>query len=202
MSEGNGGIKGASMYFSKKASLFLCVAAFSCAFLGPVSSAQANKKYKQLNEEIVSDFIIQTTEITKSDRNIQVIKNYLKRHLDDDARFKSSMTYNIPGFPPKQSALALDKDDYISSIEESKDSLGDYSSAVQIDEIKISTDKRTATVFTTGAEEGVIEVPNGSTTERIPINGFSKCMQIVRLSKKDIPQLYSANCETVMNFSQ
>lgn len=190
------------MVFSKKASLFLCVTAFSCAFLAPVNSAQANKKHKQLTEEIVSNFIVHTTEITKSDRKINVIKSYLDRHLDDDARFKSSMTYNIPGFPPKQSTLALDKDDYINSIEESKESLGDYSSAVQVDEIKISTDKRTATVFTTGAEEGVIEVPNGGTTERIPINGFSKCMQIVRLSKKNILQLYSANCETVMNFSQ
>ncbi|MFP4313852.1 MAG: hypothetical protein ACLFR0_05950, partial [Alphaproteobacteria bacterium] len=98
--------------------------------------------------------------------------------------------------PPQANSMALDKEDFIESINAGSKTLENYDNSVSILEIKISSDKRKATVFTQGRETGTMNAEG----EAIPVEGNSKCHQIISLSEKGIIQIYTANCETVISF--
>ena len=166
--------------------------------------AQA-KRYKELTRDNVEDFIRLASDMTtgKTGDDTKTITRYFKKHLTKDARFKSTMKFVLPGFPPKESALALDKDDFIQNVIDGKKAFEDHQSEITITNIKIVSNGRQALVQTEGRETGLVAVPIGDTgtVERVPIEGFTQCKQIIRLSKKGVIQMYNAVCDTLIEFT-
>ncbi len=187
--------------FDKAFAFVFSIVFFSGVFVMPAYA----QKYKTLDEQAVTRFIEKTTKIiTGSADSVspdQAIR-YLERHLHDDARFKSVMTYQIPGFPTQESAMRVDKREFIESIDEGAQALTKYQTEVQIKDVQISSDKRKATVQTVNREIGAMAISNGfGEPEEVPITGTSQCSQILMLNKKGDIQMYNANCETLIEFS-
>ena len=191
-----------SFHFQKLLLLFI---GLSFVFASSYADAQMRKnRYKRLTEDNVREFIQDTTAIT-SVQNVQVdaksAHRYLDRHIDPDARFKTSITYVMPGMPEQEKSLSLDKDDYIEQVKQGAGSVDHYHSDIRVENVDISDDKERASVNTISSESGVMQVPRGDgTTEGVPIEGTSECFQVLKISKKGYIQMYSANCKTVMQF--
>ncbi len=164
--------------------------------------AQAQKA-KELNEKNIEQFIEKTSEIAagKSLENIEKVQAFLNRHLHEDARFKSIMQFDIPGFPTQETSLTLNKSDFINNIGQGAHTMSDYENTVRIRSIKISSDKRKATVQTIGEESGMMDMVAGTDDiQQVPVEGTSSCQQIITLSQKGYIQMYQANCETRIRF--
>ena len=170
------------------------------------SDAEARIKVKKLDANIIKAFIQKTSDIT-SGQDLQMsqsqIQAFLKRHLHKDSRFKSSIQYDIPGFPAQANSIALNKEQFMKNIAEGSQTLEEYYNEVEILDIQISSDKRKATVKTIGTETGVMIIsPDGASEQRIPIEGHSTCNQIITISKRHVVQMYNANCETKISFKE
>ena len=167
--------------------------------------AQAvSKKLKSLTTDNVSAFIEDTSILTSNqniDRDDAKIAAYLDRHINKQARFRTSITYILPGLPDQEKVLALKKEDYIEHVKKGADSVEHYHSEIDIGDIKISKNKKTASVTTVTTESGIMQVPgdNGE-MEEVSLDGTSECFQVLRLGKKGYIEMYSANCTTVMQF--
>jgi hypothetical protein len=72
----------------------------------------------------------------------------------------------------------------------------DYNNTIKIENILISDDGTKATVRTKSKETGTMKV---SETQEIPIEGVSKCNQILVLEKNTI-KMFSAQCVTDVEF--
>jgi len=154
-----------------------------------------------LTESEITQFIEKTTDVINGharDMSSDDIERYLKKHLHKDARFSSGVKYKIPGFPDQSASVVLMKQDFIRNVQQGSQALDDYETDVSIDQIKISKDGSKATVRTTGYESGSMNVQGAGI---IPVEGTSKCLQILMLTKNTI-QMYSANCETNIQFKQ
>ena len=180
----------------------LCIAIMEIA----VQPAEAQQRVSKLTERAVEKFIRKTTNITKGrsgELDPAAIEKYLKNHLHKDAHFKTTMTYNIPGFPSQESSISLNKEDFINSVQEGAGSVQSYDNEIQIDSIKISNDQRVATIKTTSSETGTIQIGDGTGgAQDIPMIGISKCTQILKLSKKRVIQMHNAICKTEIQFDQ
>ena len=170
-----------------------------------IAHAQNKKEsYKKLTDENVREFIQYTTDIT-TDKNVTLSQSetsqYLDFHIAPKARFKTSITYVVPGMPEQEKSLLLNKEDYINQVAQGAQSVEHYYTETEIESIDISKDKESAGVTTVSNESGVMLMPNpeGESTD-VPIEGTSKCFQVLRLSKKGYIQMYSANCKTRMEF--
>ena len=178
--------------------LISCVAVTGVAAL----PARAEDHIKTLTEDNITAFIEKTTSITtgNSDMTSDEAIEYLDRHIEKRARFKSTMKYNVPGFPAQEMAMNLEKQDFIDSVKKGTESVADYESAIQIDNIEISSKGDKATVSTTSTETGMMPMSmDGTTTQTVPIDGSSSCTQILTL-EDGVIQMYGANCVTVVNF--
>jgi len=156
-------------------------------------------KTKSLSEEDVKAFIEETVDITsgkRKDISDFDLEDYLETHLDEESYFKSTMRYIMPGHPPQESELKLNKEDYISSIKGGSQALSEHKTKVRVKDIKISKSKRSATVTTETREKGEMPIEG----QMVPINGVSSCKQIIRLSDDDVIQMYNALCETEIEF--
>jgi len=163
-----------------------------------------NNKLKKLTMDNVSAFIEDTSVLTSNqniDRDDAKIEAYLDKHIDKKARFRTSIRYMMPNLPAQEKVLTLKKEDYIGQVKQGADSVDHYHSEIEIGDIKISKNKKTASVNTVMTESGIMQVPgeNGDTQE-IPIDGRSECFQVLKLAKKGHIQMYSANCNTIMQF--
>lgn len=185
--------------------LFILGGLTAFALLVSVSDVMArSKKLQNLTKDTVTAFIEDTSAMTSNeniDRDDAEITTYLTQHIDDKARFKTSITYAIPGMPPQTKALALKKTDYIQQVKKGADAVEHYHSEITVDSVKISKNKKKASVKTTSIESGVMQVPDETgNVKEVPIEGKSKCFQILKLSKQGYIQMYSANCKTTMRF--
>lgn len=163
--------------------------------------AMAQHTHNTLNTENVTAFIEETTKLTGGnlgDRNMDQAIDYLDRHLHEDSRFRSEMVYVIPGHPDQESALSLDKDEFMDSLKDGAEALDSFESDIEIVDIKLSSDKRKATVFTITTESGVMSVGG----EQVPVDGYSDCRQILMLNSNDVLQMFNAKCETEIRFRQ
>ncbi len=180
-----------------------------CALIlaSAVPSASAAHKTKKLTDANITAFIEEMSSMSSGhslSHSSEQIKDFLNAHLHPNARFKSIMQYNVPGQPPQQSALALDKAKFMENIQAGAQAMEDYESNVEITQINISKDGRKATLNTQSQESGMMSVDDqsGSGVEKASVVGASLCVQIVMLSKQDIIQLYNANCNTSISFQQ
>ena len=98
--------------------------------------------------------------------------------------------------------MSFDKGDYIEHVEKGADSVDHYHSEIKIDKIKISKDRKSASVSSIMHETGTMEVPQmpGQRPEPVEIDGLSECFQVLELSKRGVIQMFSANCNTKMRF--
>jgi DNA-binding transcriptional MerR regulator len=161
------------------------------------------QKVRALSEQNVTDFINQTTDITsgrQTGMSMDEIKQYLDKHLEKKSRFRSTIRYNVPGYPSQQGAISLQKEDFIDSVEKGAKTMQNYDTTVEIKSIQISRDKTKATVQTVSTEKGTMPMPaeNGQ-TEDVPMEGSSTCNQVIMLSDGVI-QMYSAQCVTDISF--
>ena len=163
----------------------------------------AEELLKKMTQENVTAFIQEATEITagkREDMTPEQIAEFLDRHLEKKAHFKSLIKYNIPGYPPQDTTMSLDKKEYIEGIAKGKETLEGYESEILIKSVKILKNGTEAMVQTNGYEAGIMPMPvEGGTTKNVPMEGNSICSQILVLND-GIIQMYGANCETVVNF--
>lgn len=165
-------------------------------------SAQA----KTLSEQSIKSFIEKTTRLTSgsidNDATPDDVIDYLDKHIEDEARFKTLMRFDIPGHPPQESAMKMDKGEFIEKIKNGTRDIDDYESSIEILNINMSRDKRTATVQTRNDETAMVPIQNGEGgVETIPMDGTSLCTQIIRMSKRDVIQMYNASCVTDIMFT-
>lgn len=189
---------------SIRTSFCLSFVALTVAFAPHFALAGNYASVNTLNEDIVKDFVNETTQMSSGavdGMGLDEIRTYLDDHIYQNARFKSSMKFVIPGYPPQENTLSLDKDDYIKSIEQGADKISSYQADVEITSVKLSRDKRTATVVTVAKESGMMDIPADDGNESVPVAGTSRCNQIIILSKNNVIQMHSAQCTTTVTFS-
>lgn len=75
-------------------------------------SALAAYETKRLSQKAVRDFLQDMSERSAGQGDQAGIQQFLNRHLHEHARFKSMITYNMPGHPPQQSQMKLDKEGF------------------------------------------------------------------------------------------
>ncbi|MFN3700022.1 MAG: hypothetical protein ACK4VI_00705 [Alphaproteobacteria bacterium] len=170
----------------------------------PAKAEATEHKAKRLNDANIRAFVTELTQMT-SGNNLNTsaasISKFLDIHLHPRARFVSNLEYVIPGHPKQSKAMSLDKSQFIENVQAGSQALDSYENKVEIKSIKISRDRRNATIETRGKEKGVMNVSaDGLSNERVPVDGYSDCTQIIMLDSKDILQIYNANCKTVINF--
>ena len=191
------------MRFKRIFTIFGFLAGFCVLALTPVE-ALALVRVKALSTVNVTQFIKKTSKITSgqaTNMTPEKMQKYLEAHLDKNARFKSTMKYNMPNMPTQESALSLNKKKFIASISEGQKSIDDYVVEIEILSIDISEDGRNAIVQTQSTETGTMPIsPPGMATKDVPIEGSSVCNQVIGLSKKNVIQMVSAQCETTINF--
>jgi hypothetical protein len=163
-----------------------------------------SERLNRLSEAKVTAFIEDTAILTSQqnlERNDADIISYLNKHIDKKARFKTNITYMMPGLPAQTKTLSLKKRDYIDQVLKGAQDVEHYNSEVQVDKVSIASNKKTASVNTTTIESGIMQIrgPDGVSQE-VPIEGVSECFQILKLGKNGYIQMYSANCTTKMRF--
>lgn len=176
----------------------LCLFLWGMFLICPVL---AQETVTQLTDENVRAFIASTTDITnKKAQNLggDEAKAYFEAHLHPSAHFQSKLTYEIPGYPDKEAEIALDKSEFIDSMAGGSEAVEKYSSKVDVKEVKIATNGKSATVSTESNEEGLMDVEG----QQVPIVGRSKCAQILMLSEEGIIQMFNANCKTEIAFKE
>ncbi len=179
-----------------------------CAFLLGNGSpfAYAAGKIKVLSEDNITEFIEKTAALTSGqtlEMSLSDIIAYFEDHLDEDSRFKSTMQFNVPGYPAQKTALSLDKEEFIENVQKGAQSVESYENNVTIKKIRISKDKTKATVETVGVEQGMMEIADESGQSQIvPIEGTSTCSQIIKLSDEGVIQMYNAKCDTNVSFKE
>lgn len=171
------------------------------AILLLLAGPSAAQTVSNLTEDNVKAFIARTSDVTNNKAeglDGPGIQTYLQTHLHESARFKSKMTYEIPGYPAKETELALDKDEFMDTVAAGAEAVAKYSNEITVKEVKIASSGKSATVKTESTEEGLMAVE----AEQVPILGQSTCDQIIMLSDEGIIQMFNANCTTVIRFKE
>jgi hypothetical protein len=171
------------------------IALFSALFGLPQPAFALDK----LTEQNITEFIEKTSDIiagNAGDMTPEDIRAYLDKHLDERAFFSSSISYAMPGMPPQETGMSLEKEEFIASLEQGKQALSDYSNKVSIKNIAVSSDGTKATVETIGNESGTMIIEDVA----VPVEGKSSCLQILMLGDDGVIKMYSANCTTTVRF--
>lgn len=180
---------------------FIKITAFGLIFLFSTSFTTTAQAEGRLTDEIIRNFIQETTDITASQDHgfdSEYIREYLERHLHKQSRFKSTVKYSIPGHDAQKNSLSLNKEDYIDSVLKAPKTLGEYDQEVEILNIRIAKDGGNATVTTKSKESGSLNV---SADQQVPMEGISTCNQIIVMDKSNVIQMYSAQCTTEVEFT-
>lgn len=164
------------------------------------------QKIRELTVENIKEFITKTTQIIAGharDMPDDAMMQYLDQHIHPDARFKTIMKYNIPGYPSHEVAVSFNKSEFIDGIKRSETSLSDYDNEIQILDIKLSGNQKVATVKSRNSESAIMQVAgeDNEGQEKVPVSGHSTCTQILAIDKGFI-QMYHASCMTDIEFIQ
>ncbi len=125
------------------------------------------------------------------------VEKFFDDHVARKAMFKSTIMYDIPGYPPQMRNVALNKTDYIKNILDGRRTMKDFSSSVTLKKADIKGD--TATVKTDGTESG--SAPMEGAENLVPFEGRSSCNQIIKDDGGTVV-LVSAACETIITFKE
>ena len=89
----------------------------------------AQGKAKALNKANITAFINKTTKLTSGrtdDLSSDKVIAYLEDHLHKNARFKTTMRYEVPGFDTQENEMSFDKDEFIINVRQGATSVSDY----------------------------------------------------------------------------
>lgn len=163
----------------------------------------AAKKLRKLDEGSIKEFISTTNRVTSGRanfRNPKQVESYLERHINENARFVSTMKYIIPGFPPQENAMSLGKEDFMDSVSKGAEDVGNYENQIEVLSIDLSRDQTKATVKTRSVEKGKMAV--GEEGQQVDIIGQSDCTQLIGLSDRGYIQMNHAACTTEIQFQE
>ena len=142
---------------------YIFFATFLCFAIKPTP---AYAQDKALTESNVKNFITKTTKLAAGHSDglsSEKIIKYLEKHLHKNARFKTTMRYAIPGFDAQENEMSFDKSEFIDNVRNSAGTVEDYENDIDIITIKISKDKRSATVETRSNEAATLPVNDEDT---------------------------------------
>jgi len=182
----------------------LAVFSFISASCSPALAG--NDNVRKLTDDTIKAFIQDTSHMTKPRGEFlspDAIRAYLDTHLSEDARFVSTITYNLPNMPPQTTSISLDKAKFIETVNQGTESIEGYDNTVKITDIEINWWGNQAHVKTENIETGFMPIPteNGGTGESMPIKGHSFCAQTLALNDGVI-QIGNAICKTELTFSE
>jgi len=69
------------------------------------------------------------------------------------------MTYDIPGFPPQEKKMSLNREEFIENVIAGRQAIKDYTSSVALKNSDVSGDSKRATIKTEGRESGGHDSP-------------------------------------------
>jgi len=180
---------------------FLFVYLLALALIAP-SGAWAKDKHSKLTQFNIKDFIEETSAITTGSKSVN-IAGYLQQHVSSNARFKSEVTFQIPGYDEQTQQLSLNKQEFIAHSLQAAETLQDYNVDVSIRKTSIDKDGERATVYTITEEYGTMPMPQqDGRIAFVPVEGETSCMQILTLTRKGLIQMHRATCETTIAFQQ
>lgn len=185
--------------------------ALSLGMTAPVQaqgSARQNKDFVvALTEQNIREFIREVGEISTGQRPDMMdedVANYFMNHMSERGRFKSKMRYEIPNFPAQENEISLGREDYISTVVAGRYMMDDYSTDVQIQDLKIAGNGKQASFTSIVSEKGRMPFPTDpkkpKDLEMIPITGKTICEQKLIVSYNNFIQMAQAECETSMHF--
>lgn len=164
-----------------------------------LSTSNLSHAAQELSESSVKSFIKKAVQITAGNRG--GAEEFLQKHLNDNARFTTTVTLQLPDLPPQNAdSLTLDKAGYIGNLKTAKDTLKNHNATADIKNIILSEDKQQATVRYEIRENGKLDDPNGE-QGLMPLDGTSTCTSTIRLNSQGIIQLYNADCQTLVKFT-
>ena len=190
----------------RPARLVLCVLAF-CAAAAPARAETENQEafVRVLTEDNIRAFLEEARAISTSrmlDMGEDEIAAYLDRHLSGKGSFRSTTTYEIPGYPLQEVPMEYAKDEFIASVVEGQGLMEDYETALDISSIKIAGNGQSASLRAVISENGRIPWPDGKGgTEMVTVKGLSECDQKVAISLTNYIQLVDTDCKTVITFA-
>jgi hypothetical protein len=143
------------------------------------------------------------------DMSVDDIAGYLDRHIASDARFKSAMKYEMPGYPAQQNEMDLGKSEYINGVLNGASMMQRYEHSVTVKSVEIGNGGRSAKVVTVIREKGDMPWPednpdtSGKTPAKMgdmPVQGESQCEQQIVVGLTNYIQMKGAQCATILSF--
>lgn len=169
----------------------------SLSFLALLATSSAARA-EPLTEQRIQNFLDKSTSLTHANNGMSddQIADFLDTHIDRKGAFKSTLMYDIPGYPPQMRDIVLNKKDFIANILQGRKTMENYTSSVTLKHADIQGNK--ATIRTETHESGIAPM---NETDRAPFEGRSSCNQTLHDNGGDII-LSSAVCETIITFKE
>ncbi|MCB9988555.1 MAG: hypothetical protein H6868_04370 [Rhodospirillales bacterium] len=174
----------------------------SATFFHKVSPTDA---VQTLTEANVDYFIREVSAISsgeKEDMDSYKITSYFLKHINDDSQFVTVLKYAMDGGDPEEQSMEMGKMDFISHILQGQKAMDRHETAVTVEYIKISDDKKSAKVITQIRERGLMPTLDDFGEQTlVPVTGVSYCDQVVSLNDDHDIQMDGAECTTYMDIN-
>ncbi|HEY8190848.1 MAG TPA: hypothetical protein VIG74_00385 [Alphaproteobacteria bacterium] len=185
----------------RKATHMVALCLFVSGALPGVSSAQMRDDFvMSLDSKNIRAFLEETNKVSLGQRDDMTPENiaaYLDRHLAPKGKFNSKTTFQIPGYPPQNADMKLDKQGYIDNVMQGRGLISGYTTAIEIKDIKISGIGKAATISTISTDSGEMPWPGENGEQKpVPISGKSTCEQTLIVSLDHYIQMAGAECVT------
>ncbi len=129
------------------------------------------------------------------------MNDYFQDHMAENGTFATILHYDVSGTPAKDINVSLTKQQYIDGVMKGNSPIKDYNSTIDILNLNIAADGKSATLKTVTREQGkLMPGQQAGQAEQVvlPVTGESTCDETVILSASNLIQLQSANCTTSM----
>ncbi len=155
-----------------------------------------------LNQNNIRAFLEQAEQMAngQGDMTLEDMTAWFDNHLAEDGRFATTLHYEMPGRPAKDTSISLNKPQYIEGIVGGRDTMQNYSSTLDIQAVDISANGKRATLKTVTHERGKLSIPNEQAggADLVPVQGQSACDQVLIISESNYIQMQKAECKTSM----
>ncbi len=172
----------------------LLIPVLFASFLSVPASAQDTMS--NLTPLKIRAFIASMTDKTRPGSKLtdEEVKAYLNTHLMDGGTYRITVTYRMTGHPDQTQEMNLDKAKFIENVIGSRSAMQEYTSSINVDDINVGKDKRSASIKTQTREKGLMPV---NADGYVPFKGQSDCTQDIRLNG-ETPVIAAATCQSVI----
>ncbi len=199
------------MIFLKRRAVFLTAFLLAHICVASFAHAEPRKDPRKdfivaLDEQNIRDFLREVSEISTGQRPDLLdddLIDYFANHIAEKGEFKSSIRYQIPGFPTQDSEMVLAREEYINSVINGRFLMEDYKAEIDIQDLKIAGNGKSATFKSVTKEKGRMPMAKDEEKkqiEMIPIQGESTCEQRLIVSFNNFIQMAKAECTTLVSF--